>query len=210
MIKVLVADDHVLVRRGIVQVLAEAPDICVAAEAGNGTEALQAVRKGDYDVVVLDISMPDMNGLEVLKQVRTLRPDVPVLILSMYSEEQYALRALRAGAVGYLTKDSLPGELIAAIREAVQGGRYVSRSLAQRLAGEYGRHAAQAPHETLSDREFQVMGLLAAGRTVSEIAVEMSLNVKTVSTYRARMLVKLGLRTTADIVRYAVQHSLVP
>ncbi len=209
MIKVLVADDHAVVRRGIVQILAEAPDISVAAEAGSGGEALQAIRTGDYDVLVLDISMPDINGLEVLKQVRILKPDVPVLMLSMYSEKQYALRALRAGAVGYLTKDSLPGELMAAIRQAAQGDRYITRSLAQRLAAELGREAAQAPDETLSDREYQVVRLLAAGRTVSEIAAQMSLSVKTVSTYRARILVKLGLETTAEIVHYAIQHDLV-
>ncbi len=153
--------------------------------------------------------MPDINGLEVLKQVRILKPDVQVLMLSMYSEKQYALRALRAGAVGYLTKDSLPSELMAAIRQVAQGDRYITRSLAQRLAAELGREAAQSPHEALSDREYQVVRLLAAGRTVSEIAAQMSLSVKTVSTYRARILVKLGLETTAEIVRYAIQHDLV-
>jgi len=209
MIRILITDDHAVVRRGIMQILAEAPDIRVAAQAGTGGETLQATRKGNYDVLVLDISLPDISGMEVLKQVLTLKPDLRVLILSMHSEQQYALRALRAGAVGYLTKDSLPGELIAAIRQVARGDRYITRSLAQSLAAELRREVTQSPQKPLSDRESEVLRLLAAGKTVSDIAAQISLSVKTISTYRARILEKLGLETTAEIIRYAIQNDLV-
>jgi DNA-binding NarL/FixJ family response regulator len=209
MIRIFITDDHAVVRRGIMQILAEAPDIEVAAQAGTGGETLQAIGKRNYDVLVLDISLPDISGMEVLKQALTLKPDLRVLILSMYPEQQYALRALRAGAIGYLTKDSLPGELIAAIRQAARGERYITCSLAQSLAAELRREATQPPHKSLSNRESQVLRLLAAGRTVSDIAAQISRSVKTVSTYRARILEKLELETTAEIIRYAIQHDLV-
>ena len=208
MIRILITDDHAVVRRGIIQILAEAPDIEVAAQAGTGGEALRALRKGDFEVVVLDISLPDMSGIEVLKQMLALMPDLRVLILSIYSEELYALRALRAGALGYLTKDSLPSELIAAIRQVARGDRYITHSLAQNMAAELRREATRSHQKPLSDRESQVLRLLAAGKTVSDIATQISLSVKTVSTYRARILEKLGLETTAEIVRYAIQHDL--
>ena len=209
MIRVLVADDHAVVRRGVLQILADAPDIVVAGEASTGREVLQAVWKNNLDVLVLDIAMPDGGGLEVLKQLRTLKPDLRVLILSMYPERQYAVRALKAGAAGYLTKDSAPDELITAIRRAAQGGKYISQSLAEKLAVEVGDEVEKEPHETLSDREYQVTCLLAAGKTVTEIATELSLSAKTVSTYRARTLKKLGLRNTAEIIRYALERGLV-
>jgi DNA-binding NarL/FixJ family response regulator len=167
------------------------------------------VRKYDYDVLVLDIAMPDGGGLEVLRQLQSLKPDLLVLILSMYSEKQYAVRALKAGAAGYLTKESAPDELVAAIRQVAGGGKYVTQALAEKLAAGLGGEPAQEPHETLSDREYQVMCLLAAGKTVSDIAVELSLSVKTVSTYRARVLDKLDLQNTAEIVRYALERGLV-
>jgi two-component system invasion response regulator UvrY len=209
MIRILITDDHVVVRRGIMQILAEAPDIRVAAQAGTGGEALQALRIGDFEVVVLDISLPDMSGMEVLKQMLALKPDLRVLILSMHSEQEYALRALRTGASGYLTKDSLPNELISAIRQVARGDRYITHSLAQNMAAELRREATQSPHKLLSERESQVLRLLAAGKTVSDIAAQISLSVKTVSTYRARILEKLELETTAEIVRYAIRHDLV-
>ncbi len=209
MIRVFVADDHAVVRRGILQILEEAPDMVAVGEAGTGGEVLQAIRKRDYDVLVLDIAMPDGSGLEVLNQLRTLKPDLRVLILSMYPEKQYALRALKAGAAGYLTKESAPDELIAAIRRVAKGGRYITQSLAEKLAAELGSEVEKEPHEVLSDREYQVMTLLAAGKSVTDIAAGLSLSVKTVSTYRARILGKLGLSSTAEIIRYAIERGLV-
>lgn len=208
MIRVFVADDHAVVRRGVMQILAEAPDMVAAGEASTGRETLQAVREQDYDVLVLDIAMPETNGLEVLNQVRTLKPDLRVLILSMYPERQYALRALKAGAAGYLTKESAPDELIAAIRKVASGGKYVTQSLAESLAAALGSELGKEPHETLSAREYQVMRLLAAGKTVTAIATELSLSAKTVSTYRTRILEKLDLRNSAEIIRYAFEHGL--
>lgn len=209
MIRVLVADDHAVVRRGLVQILTEAPDMVVAGEASTGREVLQAVWKHDYDVLVLDIAMPEGSGLEVLQQLQTLKPDLRVLILSMYPERQYAVRALKTGAAGYLTKESVPDELIAAIRKVARGGKYVSQSLAEQLASELRGEVEKEPHQTLSDREYQVMTLLAAGKSVTDVAEELSLSVKTVSTYRARILDKLNLKSIAEIIRYALEHGLV-
>jgi two-component system invasion response regulator UvrY len=208
MIRVFVADDHAVVRRGVLQILEDVPDIVVAGEAGSGRETLRGVQAADPDVLLLDIAMPEGGGLEVLAQVRSLRPELRVLFLSMYPEKQYAIRALRAGAAGYLTKESAPEELVAAIRKAAQGGTYVSQSLAEKLAGEVKGEAPKEPHEALSDREYQVVRLLAAGKTVGEIAAELSLSIKTVSTYRARILEKLGLKSTAEIIRYAFEQGL--
>jgi two-component system invasion response regulator UvrY len=209
MIRVLVADDHAVVRRGLVQILAEAPDMVVAGEASTGREVLQAVWKHDYDVLVLDIAMPEGGGLEVLQQLQTLKPDLRILILSMYPEKQYAVRALKTGAAGYMTKESVPDELIAAIRKVARGGKYVTQSLAEQLASELRGEVEKETHQTLSDREYQVMILLAAGKSVTDIAEELSLSVKTVSTYRARILDKLNLKSTAEIIRYALEHGLV-
>ncbi len=209
MIRVLVADDHAVVRRGVVQILADSPHIVVAGEASCGSEVLRAVRENDYDIVLLDIAMPGGSGLEVLKQLHSLKPDVQVLILSMYPERQYAMRALRAGAAGYLTKDSAPDELVDAIDRIARGDKYITRSLAQELASELGGNAGKELHEALSDREYQVMRLLAAGNSVSEIAAQLSLSVKTVSTYRTRILEKLDLKTTAEIMHYALARGLV-
>ena len=209
MIRVLVADDHAVVRRGVVQILSEAPDIIAAGEAGTGQEVMQAMSNRHYDVVLLDIVMPEGSGLEVLKQLRRLKPELSVLLLSMYPEKQYAVRALKAGAAGYLTKESAPEELVAAIRKVAQGGKYVSRSLAEKLAVELGGDAEKEPHEALSDREFQVMCMMAIGQTVTEIAADLSLSTKTVSTYRTRILEKLKLQNTAEIVRYALRKELV-
>jgi len=208
MIKVLVVDDHAVVRRGLVQILAEAPDMTAAGEASTAREALQAVERSDFDVVVLDISLPDIDGLDVLKQLRSLKPELRVLVLSIHPEKQYALRALKAGAAGYLTKESAPEELVAAIRQVSRGRKHVTQSLAERLADRLGPGVKKEPHETLSDREYQVMCRLAAGKTVTEIAAELSLSVSTVSTYRARILQKLGLKSTAEIMRYALERGL--
>lgn len=209
MIRVLIADDHAIVRRGMVEILREAPDIAVTGEVGTGRQVLQSVQAADYDVLVLDIAMPEGGGLEVLKQLQTLRPGLPVLMLSMYSEEQYAVRTLKAGAAGYLSKESVPDELIAAIRRIAGRGRYITQSLAEKLAMTLGNEPAAEPHETLSDREYQVMCLMATGRTATEIAGELSLSVKTISTYRTRLLLKLGLQSTAEVIRYALERGLV-
>lgn len=208
MIKVLIADDHPIVRRGLVQILEDTPGMIAAGEASTGRQVLQAVREQDYDVLVLDIALPDINGLEVLKQLQGLKPDLPVLMLSIYCERQYAERSLRAGAAGYLTKESAPDELVAAIRKVAQGGKYITQSLAERLAYALEGELEREPYETLSDREYQVMCLLANGKTVTEIARELCLSVKTISTYRARILKKLGLNSTAEIIRYALKREL--
>jgi two-component system invasion response regulator UvrY len=209
MIRVLVADDHAVVRRGVVQILDEAPDLVAAGEASSGRQVLQQVQENDYDVLVLDIGMPDGSGLEVLHQLRTLRLELRVLILSMYPERQYALRALKAGAAGYLTKESAPDELVAAVRRIAQGGKYITQSLAEELTAALVGETEKSPEEILSDREFQVVCMLAEGKTIAGIAEELSLSVKTISTYRARVLEKLNLSNTAEIIRYAFEHKLV-
>ena len=209
MIRILIADDHTIVREGLKQILAETRDMVVADEARNGQEVFAKVSKNEYDVVLLDISMPGRSGLEVLKQLKGERPKLPVLILSMYSEEQYAMRALRAGASGYMTKESAPDELIEAIRKVSQGRKYVSPSLAEKLAVSLELGEEKPPHEMLSDREYQVMCMIASGKTIKEIAEELSLSVKTISTYRSRILEKLNFKTNAAITHYAVQNRLV-
>lgn len=210
MIRVFVADDHAIVRRGVLQILGESSDMTPAGEASTGRELLQAVEIEKYDVILLDIALPDRSGLEILKQLQILKPELPVLMLSIYPERQYAVRALRAGAAGYLTKESAPEELVEAIRQVSRGGKYITRSLAETLANEVGGQAEKEPHETLSDREYQVMCLLADGKGVTEIAAELALSVKTVSTYRTRLLHKLGLTSTAEVIRYAYERGLVP
>jgi len=209
MIRILIADDHTIVREGLKQILAETPDMVVADEARNGQEVFAKVSKNEYDVVLLDISMPGRSGLEVLKQLKGEHPKLPILILSMYSEEQYAMRALRAGASGYMTKESAPDELIEAIRKVSQGRKYVSPSLAEKLAVSLELGEEKPPHEMLSDREYQVMCMIASGKTIKEIAEELSLSVKTISTYRSRILEKLNFKTNAAITHYAVQNRLV-
>lgn len=209
MIRILVADDHAVVRQGVKQILADVEDMAVQDEAQNGSETLEKVAQNDYDVVLLDISMPGRSGLEILEDIKNLRPKLAVLILSMHPEEQYAVRALRAGAAGYLTKASAPQELIGAIRKAAAGGKYVTSSLAEKLAGELKSDAQKLPHEQLSNREHQVMLMLAAGRSVSEIAAELCLSVKTISTYRTRVMDKMGMKKNAELTLYAVHNKLI-
>jgi DNA-binding NarL/FixJ family response regulator len=209
MIRALIADDHAVVRQGLKQILGDTPEMLVAGEATTGQEVLDKVRAEPWDVVVLDISMPDRSGLDILKQLRSERPKLPVLVLSMHSEDQYAMRVLKAGASGYLTKDSAPDELVKAIRKVVSGGTYVSSLLAEKLAFEIGTDSSRLPHETLSDREFQVLRGIAAGKSVTEIAAELYLSPKTVSTYRARLLQKMNLGTTAELMHYAMQNHLI-
>lgn len=209
MIRILVADDHPIVRQGLKQIISDSPDMVVAAEAADGQEVLNQVWKNEFDVVLLDISMPAMNGLDVLKQLKSQKPGLAVLLLSVHPEEQYALRALKAGAAGYITKDRAPEDLISAIRAAASGKKYVSPSLAQRLASVQGIYAGGAPYQLLSDREYSVLRLIAAGRTKKEIAEQLSLSPKTVSTYRSRILTKMGMTADAEIVRYAIENRLL-
>jgi two-component system, NarL family, invasion response regulator UvrY len=208
-IKVLVADDHAIVRRGIRQILAETPDITVGGEAGTAEEVRRLVREQRWDVVVLDISLPGGSGMDLLGELRRECPDLRVLILTVYSEEQYAIRAIRAGAAGFLTKESAPDKLLEAVRKIASGGRYVSNELAETLASVLAGDAAGAPHERLSDREFEILKMLASGKTVSEVAQELSLSVKTVSTHRTRLLKKMEMRTNAELTHYAVRNRLV-
>jgi DNA-binding NarL/FixJ family response regulator len=209
MINVIIADDHPIVRAGLKQIIAEDAGLSAASEAGNGRELLALMRRSAYDVVLLDLTMPGMDGLDVLKQLKVEFAAVPVIILTVHPESQYALRLLRAGASGYLTKESAPDELIAAIRKVHRGGKYISPSLAEKIAFALDGAADRPLHETLSDREFQVLCMLASGKTVSEIAAELALSVKTVSTYRSRVLEKMQMRTNAELTHYAIQNSLV-
>jgi DNA-binding NarL/FixJ family response regulator len=196
-----------MVRRGLREIVGDNENMEVAGEATNAVEILQLVRSCECDVVLLDITMPGRNGLEALRDIKIEKPDLPVLLLSIHPEDQYAVRALKAGASGYVTKESAPEELVRAIEKAVAGGRYVSASLAEHLAGEIGG-SGRKPHELLSDREFEVLRQIGKWKTVSQIADEMSLSVKTVSTYRSRVLEKLRLKTTNDLIRYVQDHSL--
>lgn len=209
MVRILIADDHPIVRRGLKQILAEEPDLTVGGEAQTSQEVLDQVRRGGWDVLILDISMPGRGGLDVLKEIKHQYPKLPVLVLSMHPEDQYAIRALRAGASGYLTKESAPDELVAAIRKIVRGGKYISPTLAERLAAEIEAPGGKLPHERLSDREYQVLLMIASGKTVSQIAQELSLSVKTISTYRARLLEKMGMKTNAELTHYAIENKLV-
>ncbi len=208
-IKILIADDHTIVREGIKQILAEMPEVTVTDEARNGQEVLQNVWDKDYDIVLLDITMPGRSGLDVLKQLKNDKPALKILILSMHPEEQYAIRAFKAGAFGYLTKESSPNELIEAIRKVSIGKKYVSSSLAETLASHLEAKSEKPPHDTLSDREYEVMCMIASGKTVKEIAGELALSVKTISTYRARILEKMGMKNNAQLTHYTIQNQLV-
>lgn len=207
--RVLIADDHAVFRRGLRETIGEAFPRVTFGEARTAQETLECVRQHDWELVILDISMPGRSGLDILSDLKRLRPRMPVLFLSMYPEEQYARRALKAGAAGYLTKESVPEELKTAVQRVLSGGRYVSATLAERLAYDLRRGADTPIHELLSNREFQVLRMIASGKAVKEIADELSLSVKTVSTYRSRILEKTGMKTTAELIRYALQTQLV-
>lgn len=209
MIRVFIVDDHSIFREGVKQVLEETPDVRVEGEAASGRQALSKVGTERWDVLLMDLSMPEGGGLETLRQLRTMRPDLPVLILSMYPETQYALRVLRAGAAGYLNKEAAPDELVAAIRRVAGGRKYVKPEVAELLVSQLGPNPSGQLHEQLSEREFQVLRLIASGKTVSEIGDELALSVKTISTYRARILDKMGMATSAELTRYALENQLV-
>lgn len=208
-IRVFIADDHAIVREGLKQILAESPDIIVAGEAENGLDAIKLFRKSKCHVMLLDISMPDRSGIDVLKQVRKEHPELAVLMLSMHREDQYAIRSLKAGAAGYLTKQSAPRELVTAIRQVAGGQKYVSAALAQELAAAIGDDHEKPLHDTLSDREYQTLTMIASGKTVSAIAEELKLSVKTISEYRARLLVKMKLKNSAELTHYAIKNGLI-
>lgn len=208
MIRVLLADDHAVVRAGLREILADTGDIIVAGEATNGQEVLAKVRGETFDVAVLDMSMPGRSGIDLIKQVKNEKPQLRILILSMHSEQQYAVRAVKAGASGYLTKDSAADELVAAIRRIAAGGAYVSPETAERLVLDSSPRAGAAPHTQLSDREFQVFQLIASGKSITEIAQQLSLSVKTISTHKTRIMEKMGLANQAELIRYAIENKL--
>ncbi|MBP7422916.1 MAG: response regulator transcription factor [Sulfuritalea sp.] len=207
-IHVLIADDHAIVRQGLKQILSETEDMLVTGEADDGAEALGLARQQPWDVFLLDVSMPNRNGIDTLKQLKKEFPRLPVLILSMHPEEQYAVRALKAGASGYLTKQSAPEQLVNAIRQVASGKKYLSPAVAQQLADAISDATDKSPHERITDREYQVLKLIAAGKTQTQIAETLNLGVATVSTYRARLLEKMGLRSTAELIRYGLEHGL--
>ena len=207
--RIVIADDHPVVRRGLRAIVEDALRPADVHEAGNAAELLTLVRKRDPDVVLLDIAMPGRSGLEALKELRREHPKIPMLVLSIHSADEFAVRSIKAGASGYLTKDSAPEELIDAIRTVVAGRRYLTPSVAERLASAVESDVKGAPHEMLSDREFHVLRMLAAGKTNGEVAGELALSVKTISTYRTRTLRKMGMRTNAELAQYAVRHGLV-
>ena len=207
--RILIADDHELVRRGIRSLFDEHPDLDVAGEAATAPQVLEKVRDEDWDVLVLDLGMPGGEGIETLRRVRSAAPELPVVILSVQPEDRLAKRLLAAGAAGYVQKEAAPEELVVAVRRALRGDRYVSPELASKLAADLGGDPDVLPHERLSEREFQVLRLLAGGKSVSGIADELSLSVKTVSTYKTRLLEKMEMETAAEAIRYAVEHDLV-
>jgi two-component system invasion response regulator UvrY len=209
MIRVLVADDHAIVRSGLRRILDQTSDITVEGEAASSAELWPLVCEGRWDAVVLDVNLPGRSGLEMLADIKRERPELPVLILTVYSEEQYAVRALKAGAAGFLTKESAPEKLIEAVRKIAQGGRFITPEVADRLAVSVARGKDGPPHESLSDREFQILKMIASGKTVSQIGVELSLSVKTISTHRTRILKKMKMKTNAELTHYAIRNKLV-
>jgi two-component system invasion response regulator UvrY len=209
MTKLCIADDHVLIREGLKKILKEAPDMNVICEAGDGRELMECLKAQSIDIVILDISLPGKSGLELLKDIKQDYPQIPVLILSMHPEDRFAVRALKAGAAGYVTKEGAAQELIQALRKVIQGRKYVSPTLAEKLATELDIASDRPPHESLSDREYQVLCLIASGKTVKEISGELFLSVSTVNTYRTRILEKMNMKTDAELIRYAIQNHLV-
>jgi DNA-binding NarL/FixJ family response regulator len=210
MIKVLIADDHDIVREGVKQIVSETADIVVGGEAHTGAEAIAQVRSAKWDVIILDLNLPDRTGLEVLSQIRSMAPHVPVLIFSMHQQVSYATRVLKAGAAGYVSKDSARAHLVNAIRRVAAGERYLTPELAESLAFGVLDATNEKQHERLSDREFQVLCLIAAGKPPREIGAELNVSVKTVATHRARLLAKMGLKNNAEVVGYAIEHDLLP
>ena len=209
MLRILIADDHTIVRRGLKQILTEEFSNAVIDEVPDAEELIKKVMSEKWDVVVSDLSMPGRSGLDALQQIKSSFPDLPVLILSIHPEEQYALRALKSGASGYLSKDAAPDELVKAVKKVLLGKKYISQSIAEKLADSFSTNTNKQLHETLSDREFDVMKLLANGKSVSDIAEMLSLSVTTVSTYRARVMAKMNLKSNSDLTKYAIENKLI-
>jgi DNA-binding NarL/FixJ family response regulator len=209
MIRVLIADDHMIVREGLKQILAREGDLEVAGEAANGNDVLRMARDGTWDVLVTDMSMPGRNGLELIKLVKQAKPELPVLVLSMYDEEQFAVRAIRAGASGYINKESVSDQLVAAIRKVAAGGVHASAAVTKTLFSTLRGNQNARPHEQLSDRELQVMLLIASGKSVTEIADQLNLSPKTISTHKSRLMEKMQMSNQAELIRYALEHRLV-
>ncbi|HOW56295.1 MAG TPA: response regulator transcription factor [Syntrophorhabdaceae bacterium] len=208
MIRILIADDHFIVREGLKQIVSEVSDMIVLDEARDGQEALKKALAKDFEIVILDISMPIKSGLDVLKELKEKKPSTNVLVLSVHPEEHYAVRVLKAGAAGYLTKESAPDELVMAIRKISQERKYITISLAEKLAGEIEKPADAPLHSVLSEREFRVLCMIAAGRSIKEISEELFLSIKTVSTYRSRILKKMGFRNNSELIRYSIENGL--
>lgn len=209
MIRIMLADDHGIVRTGLKQVISDAPEFSVCAEARDGDEVLALVRQSPPDLLLLDMSMPGRSGIDLIKQLKSEYPKLPILVLSMHKEEQYAVRAIKSGAAGYLTKEHAAEQLIAALRKVAGGGIFISPSVAERLALEYGARHNELPHTTLSDREYQIFQMIVAGTTITAISERLFLSVKTVSTHKSRILQKMGMGSTAELIHYAIEHQLL-
>jgi DNA-binding NarL/FixJ family response regulator len=209
MTKVLIADDHPIFRRGLKDILEAQPDVELVGEAETGHKALEMARKQRWDVLVLDIAMPGIGGIEILGTLQHEQPKLPILILSAHPENQYAVRVLRAGAAGYMTKETAPQELIRGLRKVLQGGKYISETMAEKLAVDLGVKSERKPHDLLSDREYEIMRMIASGKPLGKIASKLALSPRTVSTYRSRVLEKMQMKTNADLIRYALQNKLI-
>jgi len=209
MIRIMIADDHAIVRQGLARILEKSGEMQIVAEHDNGADALNWLRDNDCDIALLDISMPGMNGIDLLKQLREEKPKLPVLVISIYAEDQYAVRLIKAGASGYLTKGCSPATLMKAVNRIISGSKYISPAVAEMLANEIGDTHEKLPHKILSDREYQILLLLASAKTIAEIADTLALSGKTISTYRNRILLKMHLRNNAELMRYAVDNHLV-
>ena len=209
MIRIVIADDHDIVRAGLKQIIADEEDMEVAGESNSGEKLLELIKKHDYDVVLLDLKMSGMNGIEVMKHIKAIKPSVPVIVLSMHAEDQYAVRTIKAGASGYITKETAVENLISAIRRVAAGGKYISPTLAETLAESLAGGGSDLPHENLTDREFQVLCMIASGKTVSEIGAELFLSVKTISTYRQRILEKMNMKNNSEITHYVIKNNIL-
>lgn len=209
MIKIVIADDHEIVRAGLKQIISDDEDMEVLGESNNGENLIELVKKNDYDVVLLDLKMQGISGIDVIKHIKVIKPDLPIIVLSMHAEDQYAVRTIKAGASGYLTKETAAENLVIAVRRVVAGGKYISPTLAETLADSIAGGGAELPHEKLTDREFQVMCMIASGKTVTEIGSELFLSVKTISTYRQRILEKMNLKNNSELTHYTIKNNLL-
>ncbi len=209
MIKIVIADDHEIVRAGLKQIISDDEDMEVIGESNNGENLIELVKKNDYDVVLLDLKMSGISGIDVIKHIKAIKPDLPIIVLSMHAEDQYAVRTIKAGASGYLTKETAAENLISAVRRVVGGGKYISPTLAETLADSVAGGGVDLPHEKLTDREFQVMCMIASGKTVTDIGSILFLSVKTISTYRQRILEKMNLKNNSELTHYAIKNNLL-